>query len=239
MLFCSVKCVIIIFSTDRYTQETNCNCVIMINVQRTSKTSPCFPHLCFQTIWYLYTAVYFCQLCSLSHLHSLPWRWLQFYKPRAGEYCKKIWNMACCCLCTPAVCVPLLYCMHVTAGWTVWWYRFEVFEGFVSGSEVRYCPENCIMLNLFIEELIATLVDGHKSTLVSIREWKAGGIKIKNLCKCASLLLLNYLHLSVHWLWLCRCCLLCCTAVFDRYFHTCSVLQAARVTLCHCPGYTQ
>lgn len=42
-----------------------------------------------QTIWYLYTAVYFCQLCGLSHLHPLPRRRLQFYQPRTGECCWK------------------------------------------------------------------------------------------------------------------------------------------------------
>lgn len=39
-----------------------------------------------QTIWYIYTAVYFCQLCGLSHLHPLPWRRLQLYQPRTGEW---------------------------------------------------------------------------------------------------------------------------------------------------------
>lgn len=53
-----------------------------------------------QTVWYLYTTVYFCQLRGLSHLHPFPRRRLQLHQPRAGEWHqKKKAKKSCCSTC--------------------------------------------------------------------------------------------------------------------------------------------
>lgn len=106
----------------------------------------------FQTLWYLYTAVYFCQLRGLSHLHPLPWRWLQLYQPGAGEWhektqtrvgpvilsfaykCYMFMHCVHCCVC----CISLLWKALVTR-FIVWWSRSASqggFRGFCQGSGV-------------------------------------------------------------------------------------------------------
>lgn len=70
------------------------------------------PHFSLQAVWYLYTAVYFCQLRGLSHLHPLPWRRLQLHQPRAGEWhhktCKPGWVT-----CPSGVNLSLLMCSRL------------------------------------------------------------------------------------------------------------------------------
>lgn len=61
----------------------------MILVAPWALPAPIFLDASFQTVWYLYTAVYFCQLRGLSHLHPFPRRRLQLHQPRAGEWHQK------------------------------------------------------------------------------------------------------------------------------------------------------
>ena len=135
----------------------------------------------FQTIWYLYTTVYFCQLCGLSHLHPFPRRRLQLDQPRTGEWKLEsadtrlsdgtdklgvaVW-ISCCC--RKYMCDGIDH--RFRRIWSVWF-------GFISDVQNRLdvtCPRwdrTCICLNNKCTKSGKCYLTGLKLSVCQSRRW--------------------------------------------------------------------